>query len=1020
MRTAAISARKLMQAVFLLAPAAAAAGAQTSFGPVNVGAQAAATVTINIPGAATVDSIVVASQGATALDFSNAGTGTCAAGASYSAGETCTVAVTFTPAYTGTRIGAVQLEDGAGNVIASASLAGIGTGPQIAFDPGAASAIDPMVNGSALEQPYGVAVDGNGNVYIADGGHRRVVEIPAGGGAPIALDPMVNGKGLSDPAGLVVDGAGDLFIADLANDNVVEVPANGGAPVALDPVVNGTGLKYPCGMVFDGAGDLFIADVDNSRVVELPANGSAPVVIDPAINGVKLNYPVALAFDSTGDFYISDLFANRVVEIPAGGGTPVALTPTVNGEPLNHPYGMAVDGAGDLFIADAYARVVEVPASGGAATALVPMASGKNMLNDPIGIALDGAGDLFIADAGNNQVVQVERSAPPALNFAEAAVGSTSSDSPQTVEVENVGNAALAFPLPASGNNPAIAANFTLASGSSSDCPLVDAGAAQAGTLAAGTSCALAISFQPGAEGSVYGGLTLADDSLNAAGPAYATQTIALSGDAPVASLSAALLSFGAQQVGTASNQQTLTLTNTGSAEMTISNVGVTGAGAPAFTLTNGCGATLAVGANCAVEAQFESQAAGPLAAAISISDNAPGSPQAVKLTGAGANLPAVTVTPALTTITTAQALTVTVAVSGTAGGAVPTGTAALASGSYASAPVTLANGSTTITVPAGALAVGSDTLTATYAPDNASATLYLSATGANSVTVTAATTSAAPSAATNVASGVSSSAATLAGTANPNGAATTAYFNYGTSPSLAGASQTAMQSLGSGNTPVAVTANIATGLMANTTYYYQMVGTNSVGTGMGAIDSFTTTPAPYFSISNGTAISVAPGATSANTSTVTIEPWYGFSGMLSLSCSVAFLSQGTATDPPACSVPASVTLANAAAPVTVTVSTTAAASRNERLKRFGLTTGGAALACLLLVCIPVRRRRWLALPALLALLCASAGMGCGGGQSGGTGPPPNPGTTAGNYTITISAVSGSTTETGSVALTVQ
>jgi hypothetical protein len=1034
MRLSATTAPRLILGLVLVPPlfaaSAAMACAQTSFGEVNLGASTASTVTITIPNAATLGSVTVTTQGATTLDFTNAGTGGCAVGTSYAAEESCTVEVNVRPAYAGTRLGAVVLEDGAGNVLAGANLTGIGVGPQIAFDPGAATAIAPLVSGavnaSGLQQPYGVTVDGKGNVYIADGGHKRVVEMPAGNGAPIVIAPIVNGKGLSNPAGLAVDAAGDLFIADLAGDNVIEVPANGGAPVAIDPVVNGTGLKYPCGMAFDGAGDLFIADVDNSRVVEIPAGGGAAIAISPTVNvdGIQkgLSYPVALALDGAGDMYIADQFGDRVVKVPDVANNPAgtgatAIVPSVNGETVYQPYGVAVDGAGDLFIADAgNSRIVEVPVTG-APSALSLMANGKG-LNDPIGLALDGAGDLFIADTDNDRVVQVERSEPPALNFAAANVGSPSRDSPQTVEVENVGNAALTFPVPASGNNAAISADFTLASGGSGNCPLVSSSAAQAGTLAAGAACTLLISFQPATAGSVYGGLTLTDDSLNAAGPAYATQTIALSGDAPVASLSAAMLSFGPQQVGSASAQQQLTLTNAGSAAMTIDSVSATGVNPSAFALTNGCGATLAAGASCAIQGQFDPTASGPMTAAVSIADNAPGSPQTVALNGAGTFLPTVTLTPAPSTITTAQALAVTIAVNGPSGDATATGSARLTSGSYLSLPVVLAGGGATINVPAGALAVGADTLTATYTPDIGSQTLYLGATGTNQVTVTAASTMAAPTVATGAASVVTATSATLAGTVNPNNAATQASFLYGTSNTLSSASQTTSQTLNAGNAPVAVSANLS-GLSANTTYYYELVAQNGVGTTNGVIGSFTTTPAPYFSISNGTAISIAPGATSGNTATLTIEPWYGFSGTVALSCAI---TPTAASDPATCSAPATVAVSDTAQTVTVTVTTTAAATAmNAPLRRFWNAAGSAALALLLLFGVPVRRRRWAAMLALLVVFVFALGMGCGGGGGGTTGPPPNPGTTAGTYIITVTGTSQpAPAQTGTVALTVQ
>ena len=99
---------------------------------------------------------------------------------------------------------------------------------------------------------------------------------------------------------------------------------------------------------------------------------------------------------------------------------------------------------------------------------------------------------------------------------------------------------------------------------------------------------------------------------------------------------------------------------------------------------------------------------------------------------------PEVMVTPSSSSITTAQPLTVTVAVSGGAGNPIPTGTVSLTSGSYISAATTLGSGNATIQVPAGSLAVGNDTLTVTYTPDAASSSTYNSATGAGSVTVNA------------------------------------------------------------------------------------------------------------------------------------------------------------------------------------------------------------------------------------------------------------------------------------------
>ena len=131
--------------------------------------------------------------------------------------------------------------------------------------------------GTGLYNPIGIAVDGAGDVFIADHYNNRVVEVPAGGGAQTTV-----GSGLSYPHGVAVDGAGDVFIADSYNNRVVEVPAGGGAQTTV-----GSGLNGPLGVAVDGAGDVFIADNGNNRVVKVPAGGGAQTTV-----GSGLSLPV--------------------------------------------------------------------------------------------------------------------------------------------------------------------------------------------------------------------------------------------------------------------------------------------------------------------------------------------------------------------------------------------------------------------------------------------------------------------------------------------------------------------------------------------------------------------------------------------------------------------------------------------------------------------------------------------------------------------------------------------------------
>jgi hypothetical protein len=118
----------------------------------------------------------VVTQGAPNLDF-KLGSGSTCTGA-VSGGSTCTVNVTFAPLAPGVRMGAVQLTDNSGNVLVTTMIHGIGQGPAMTFGPG----VQTTVPASGLINSYGLAVDGAGDVFIADPSNKRVVKVPAGGG----------------------------------------------------------------------------------------------------------------------------------------------------------------------------------------------------------------------------------------------------------------------------------------------------------------------------------------------------------------------------------------------------------------------------------------------------------------------------------------------------------------------------------------------------------------------------------------------------------------------------------------------------------------------------------------------------------------------------------------------------------------------------------------------------------------------------------------------------------------------
>jgi hypothetical protein len=201
-------------------------------------------------------------------------------------------------------------------------------------------------------------------------------------------------------------------------------------------------------------------------------------------------------------------------------------------------------------------------------------------------------------------------------------------------------------------------------------------------------------------------------------------------------------------------------------------------------------------------------------------------------------------------------------------------------------------------------------------------------------------------------------------------------------------------------------------------------------GLGNSAIASatYTINLQPGFTVT-ATAVTVNPGATIANGSSVTVTPVGGFTGNVVLTAAVTSSPAGAAYIPTlsfAAPGPVSIVGSNAGT-ATLIINTTAPTSGVLTLpKRPGFNWyefGDASLALFLMFGIPARRRSWRTMLGMLVLLFTFAGgmAACGGGGgSGGGGGGTIAGTTAGSYTVTITATSGSTTATGTVALTVQ
>ena len=457
-----------------------------NFGSQNVGSTSAVqTLTYTFSSDTQLAAVNILTAGITGLDYADGGSSTCTAGTPYTAGQSCSVTVQFAPSAPGLRQGAVTLfAQGSNLPLMTWYLTGVGQSPAVTIDPGTQTTLGSINNATT----YGSAIDGAGNVYVADQVNGQVVKIAAG-----TQTQTVVVSQLSAPTSVALDGAGNLYIAE--SSGVVLIPNENGTlnPAGMQPVqIAGLGLAQ--GISVDGNANLYVADSANGNVVEVAAGGGTPTTIASGLTN-----PHAVVLDALGNVYVAS--DNQVTEYPAGGGAPIIL-----GTGFRAPQGVAVDASGTVYVADTgNVQIVKV-APGGQSQSNLTVTG----LTAPHGITLDASGSVYVSDGSN--VYEVNRVQAAVLNFGQVQVGTTSPA--QTLQVSNIGNAQL------SATALAISANYLQQPSGGSDC-------SSTSQLVPGGGCAIAIAFSPTTTGAQNGTVSLTDNALN--NPA-SQQTIGMTG----------------------------------------------------------------------------------------------------------------------------------------------------------------------------------------------------------------------------------------------------------------------------------------------------------------------------------------------------------------------------------------------------------------------------------------------------------------------------------------------------------
>ncbi|MGA2736657.1 MAG: BACON domain-containing carbohydrate-binding protein [Bryobacteraceae bacterium] len=244
--------------------------------------------------------------------------------------------------------------------------------------------VNPLVS-LGLNAPHGVAVDGAGNVYIADSSNNAVKEWSVATGQVGTLISL----GLNFPAAVAVDANGNVYIADRKNNAIKEWTVSNGQLTSLVS----TGIGSPMGVAVDTYGNVYFSDPGHNAVKEWVS--ATNIVVTLVSTG--LNAPAGVAVDAEGNVYFADTGNNAIKEWKAIGNTVSTL---VSG--LNDPAGVAVDGDGNVYFSDTNNNAVREwsPATLQVTTLI------STGLRVPTGVAVDGQGNVYISDSGHNAVKQ--------------------------------------------------------------------------------------------------------------------------------------------------------------------------------------------------------------------------------------------------------------------------------------------------------------------------------------------------------------------------------------------------------------------------------------------------------------------------------------------------------------------------------------------------------------------------------------------------------------------------------------
>jgi YD repeat-containing protein len=304
-----------------------------------------------------------------------------------------------------------------------------------------------------FDEPSGLTIDSQGNLWVADEANNRVQELSSTGTYISQFGSKGSGNGqLIEPSDVAIS-EGNLYVTDKTNNRIEEFSPGGAYIAQFGTLGSGQGqFNDPAAIVANQtSGDLFISDTNNSRVQEIsPAGKYLTEFGQYGTNTGQFVDPKGIAINSTGNLYIVDEYNARIqVWNPPGAGganqiysTQFGSTGTGHGQ-FELPRGIAVDGHGNIWVSDQYNhRVEEFSPKGEYIAAYGSDGTGNGQFGTPTGLDVNqSTGNVYIADCEDNRIEELSSTGEFIRTFGSAGTEPGKLKCPGGVKIDASGNA---------------------------------------------------------------------------------------------------------------------------------------------------------------------------------------------------------------------------------------------------------------------------------------------------------------------------------------------------------------------------------------------------------------------------------------------------------------------------------------------------------------------------------------------------------------------------------------------------